>query len=257
MASNTDARASLTWRNSGSLSIAIKSITQHAVPTLPTPTTFSATSFNSKRSRSTRTDGRRLSRYWAKASWTTAGNSLAVKFAARVIDRGRIVPDHVLSAHLVRELGKIKLESAPLPLLVQALLRPPAGLFIPKRRQKHFAVEAVIPHIQHVHLAVLEHVLAIGPRAGTGCIRTATASPSPLSRHAMTKLAPSRFTSHSHGRGKRLIQIVNVELHPAFRSAKAAEVHQVSIAAALHTDIRWWAWRPGPRPCSAPPRDRR
>ena len=47
--SRTDARASLTWRKSGSASPAMKRSTQHMVPTLPTATTLIAASWKLKR----------------------------------------------------------------------------------------------------------------------------------------------------------------------------------------------------------------
>ena len=57
-----------------------------------------------------------------------------------------------------------------------------------------------------------------------------------MARAASTKEATSRLTSHSHGAGKRLVEIVDVEDEPALRRGKAAEIHQMAVAAGLHMD---------------------
>ena len=65
-------------------------------------------------------------------------------------------------------------------------------------------------------------------RRGAPCVEN------PLSRPAIAKLAASRLTSHSHGPGQRLVEVVDVEHQPPLRRGEHAEVRQVRVAAQLH-----------------------
>ena len=60
----------------------------------------------------------------------------------------------------------------------------------------------------------------------------------PRSRPATSKLAARRFTSHSHGPGQGLVEVVEVEQHLALRRGEHAEVQQVGVAAELHVEAR-------------------
>ena len=68
----------------------------------------------------------------------------------------------------------------------------------------------------------------------------------PRSRPATTRLAARRLTSHSHGPGQRLVEVVDVE-HRCFRSGvpKIAEVQEVGVAAELDVITRSAASRRG------------
>ena len=51
-------------------------------------------------------------------------------------------------------------------------------------------------------------------------------------------LAASRLTSHSHGPGQRLVEVVDVEHQPPLGRREHPEVRQVRVAAALHLEAR-------------------
>ena len=53
------------------------------------------------------------------------------------------------------------------------------------------------------------------------------------SRPAIAKLAARRLTSHSHGPGKRLVEVVDVQHQTAIGGGEDAEVREVGIAACL------------------------
>ena len=55
----------------------------------------------------------------------------------------------------------------------------------------------------------------------------------PLSRPAISRLAASRLTSHSHGPGQRLVEVVDVEDHATLRRSEHAEVREMGVAAEL------------------------
>ena len=60
----------------------------------------------------------------------------------------------------------------------------------------------------------------------------------PRSRPAISKLAASRLTSHSHGPGKRLVEVVHVEEQAALGGGEHAEVRQVRVTADLADESR-------------------
>ena len=60
----------------------------------------------------------------------------------------------------------------------------------------------------------------------------------PLSCAAISMLTARRLTSHSHGPGERLVEVVDVEHEPALGRGEHAEVRQVRVAAALHRKPR-------------------
>ena len=70
----------------------------------------------------------------------------------------------------------------------------------------------------------------------TSCARRSARIPT--SRPAISTLAAIRLTSHSHGPGQRLVEIVRAEDQPAVRRGETAEVRDVSVAAGLHDDAR-------------------
>ena len=67
-----------------------------------------------------------------------------------------------------------------------------------------------------------------------------SAGVNPRSRPAISKLAASRLTSHSHGPGSRLVEVVDVEHQLPLRGGEHPEVRQVGVAADLGVQARAW-----------------
>ena len=84
--------------------------------------------------------------------------------------------------------------------------------------------------------AKLGHALAVLARRRSSRTSRRAAGSMPRSRIATSKLAASRLTSHSHGPGERLVEVVDVEDQAPVRCREDAEVHQVGVAARLHLD---------------------
>ena len=99
-------------------------------------------------------------------------------------------------------------------------------------------VQVRVPHLEVLHPGELAP-----SRCGSGrpCQARSAPAPSPrkpLSRAAISMLTASRLTSHSHGPGQRLIEIVDIEHQAPLRRGEHPEVRQVRIPAALHVQSR-------------------
>ena len=80
----------------------------------------------------------------------------------------------------------------------------------------------------------LAHRLPVAARGRADQRRRAVVRSKPRSRPAIAKLAASRFTSHSHGPGQRLVEVVDVEDELALGRGEHAEVGEVGVPAELH-----------------------
>ena len=101
---------------------------------------------------------------------------------------------------------------------------------------KKFNVNVRIPRFQVRHARIFADVLAIGSHHGACCL-------------AATPFLHSFLASGQHdargealhvpfpGRGKRFVEIIDVENQAALRRAVAAEIQQVAIAAGLHANF--------------------
>ena len=83
-------------------------------------------------------------------------------------------------------------------------------------------------------LAIVVRYAAAAARAAARCSLRRW----PLSRAATTKLATRRLTSHSNGAAQRLVEVVEIEHDASIRRREHAEVRQVRVTAALHTQPR-------------------
>ncbi len=125
-----------------------------------------------------------------------------------------------------------------------------AGLFQPLRgaRPHFFApgfsreaidqalqVDPVVPDFKRPHESVLGHLLAIGAHRGDGRSRRIVLAQTKMTSgddHARGQTFEVPFP----GRGQRLIEVIDVEDDIALGSGKAAEVHQMGVAASLHSE---------------------
>ena len=200
-ASRTEGRASLTWRNRGSRSLAIRSITRAEGADAADADDLDGDVLQVVTGRGARVglparspDRRRRPPGRARADLLT--------LFPRVVDQRRVVLDGRRSTGHGRELGKIVFQHAASAGLGQLLLVQLAKFLVLERREHLLDVDARIPHVQRP-----------ASRCIPPCVRDTSAhtqarrrgrrpASKPLLRQARTKLAARRLTSHSQGAGR-------------------------------------------------------
>ena len=88
----------------------------------------------------------------------------------------------------------------------------------------------------------LRHRLPVRPHAVGARAHARSSAENSRDRAAISKLAASRFTSHSNGPGVRLVEVVDVEHERAVGRREPTEVREVGVAAALDAQARVAAW---------------
>ncbi len=91
-----------------------------------------------------------------------------------------------------------------------------------------------VPDVERAHAGELGHGVAVAPDRLPSTLRRRSLRENPLTRPATDRLAASRLTSHSHGPGDGLVEVVEVEEQPAFGRGEQPEVRQVRVTAQLH-----------------------
>ena len=117
------------------------------------------------------------------------------------------------------------------------------------RSSSSLDVDVRVPDVQVAHRRGLAHrASGTRPTAGSDDRAPVASAAKPRSRPAISKLAASRLTSHSHGPGQGLVEVVDVEHQLALGRGEDAEVRQVRVAADLGRRCPTAACRPGRRP---------
>ena len=104
-----------------------------------------------------------------------------------------------------------------------------------QHRQSIAVVEAGIPDIEHVHRGKVAHFLAIAASTGDRCI-TAVCVGERVRTGGKHKRRDEAFDVPFPGRGQCLVEIVDVENQATLWRGKAAEIHQMAVAADLDID---------------------
>ena len=109
----------------------------------------------------------------------------------------------------------------------------------PELAEQLVDVDARVPDVEVAHAANCAH-RARGTRRR---VSSTTASLRCRSRTrcrapAISMLAARRLTSHSHGPGQRLVEVVDVEHQSPLGRREQPEVREVGVAAALHGQAR-------------------
>ena len=97
-------------------------------------------------------------------------------------------------------------------------------------------VHVVVPGLERPHARGRAHALAIARDAGGRRSRAGRTGLNPRSRPRISKLAASRFTSHSHGPGSVSSKSLMSNISLPLGRAEHAEVRQVRVAAELDVD---------------------
>src|SRR6185312_10184627 len=112
---------------------------------------------------------------------------------------------------------------------------------MPGSFRKYSLMASMVTCAYQVSSTLISANSAIRSRYDAAAARTASSAAvleKLRSRAARMRLAPSRFTSHSHWTREGLIEVVDVENQHSFGRGKAAKVRQVAIAAYLNGDPR-------------------
>ena len=237
--SSTEGCASLACSTSGSFpSRPTSRKIQARVPTLPTPTTLRAMSTKRcVRNRYSRSASR-LSAYWSSTVCTNAdcsrastgptssriGTSSGGTWLKRSSPSTRSV-SFLTARRLVlrRALANGRANSIrPLPLSLP-----------PKRSTISLAVRRSYQTSRWLRPAKAR-IASRYSRTQSSTIHRRRSAGSPTSRPAISALAAIRLTSHSHGPGQGLVEVVGAEDDAAIGGREAAEVGDVRVAAGLH-----------------------
>ena len=139
--------------------------------------------------------------------------------------------DPGLPASLLDQLGEHQLRTAGRRRLGDAFAQHRL-LRLRQHRQNVAVVEPRVPDVEHVHGGKVAHFPAIAAGAGD-CRVAAVGVTEAVGAGGQHKRGDEPFDVPLPGCRQGLVEVVDVEDHPALRSRKDAEIHQVGVAADL------------------------
>jgi hypothetical protein len=123
----------------------------------------------------------------------------------------------------VHHLGEIMFHHGAGAGFFYALVELLAGFLVPHFLDQFFHVDHRVPHVQGPHVTKLRHVLPVGTHTRQGRI-TSNIFAERVVPAGENEARGQAFDVPFPGSRQRLVQVIDVEDHAAFRGGEAAEV---------------------------------